>query len=87
MAVERLGLAAAEGGPATDDAFEWTESCYDTRWVLEREKQLHDGGFALTFLGWRRESDLLHTSSTVFRRRVGGTTIYEICCRRAVISI
>ena len=47
IAVERLGLAATEGGPATDDAFEWTESRYDTRGVLERAKQLRDGGFAL----------------------------------------
>ena len=38
---------AAEGGPATDDAFEWTESRYDTRVALERAKQLRDGGFAL----------------------------------------
>ena len=38
----------AEGGPATDDAFEWTESRYDTRVALERAKQLRDGGFALT---------------------------------------
>ena len=28
---------AAEGRPATDDAFEWTESRYDTRVSLERE--------------------------------------------------
>ena len=47
MAVERLGLAAAEGGPATDDAFEWSESCYDIRVALERVKQLCDGGIAL----------------------------------------
>ena len=33
---------AAEGGPATDDAFEWTESRYDTRVALERAKQLRD---------------------------------------------
>ena len=39
---------AAEGGPATDDAFEWTESRYDTSVALERAKQLRDGGFALT---------------------------------------
>ena len=39
---------AAEGGPATDDAFEWTESRYDTRVALERAKQLRDCGFALT---------------------------------------
>ena len=39
---------AAEGGPATDDAFEWTESRYDTRVPLERAKQLRHGGFALT---------------------------------------
>ena len=38
---------AAEGGPATDDAFEWTESRYDTRVALERAKQLREGGFAL----------------------------------------
>ena len=38
----------AEGGPATDDAFEWTESRYDTSVALERAKQLRDGGFALT---------------------------------------
>ena len=38
---------AAEGGPATDDAFEWTESRYDTSVALERAKQLRDGGFAL----------------------------------------
>ena len=31
---------AAEGGPATDDAFEWTESRYDTRVALERAKRL-----------------------------------------------
>ena len=37
MAVERLGLGAAEGGPATDDAFEWTESRYGVRVALERE--------------------------------------------------
>ena len=30
-----------------DDAFEWTESRYDTRVVLERAKQLRDDGFAL----------------------------------------
>ena len=47
MAVERLGLAATEGGPATDDAFEWTESRYDIRVVLERATQSRDGGFAL----------------------------------------
>ena len=47
MAVERLGLAAAEGGPATDDVFGWTESRYDTRVALERARQLSDGGFAL----------------------------------------
>jgi len=28
---------ATEGGPATDDAFEWAESRYDTRVALERE--------------------------------------------------
>ena len=39
---------AAEGGPATDDAFEWTESRYDTREALERAKQVRDGGYALT---------------------------------------
>ena len=33
---------------STDDAFEWTESRYDTRVALERAKQLRDGGFALT---------------------------------------
>ena len=38
---------AAEGGPATDDVFEWTESRYYTRVVLERAKQLRNGGFAL----------------------------------------
>ena len=38
----------AEGGPATDDAFEWTESRYDTSVALVRAKQLRDGGFALT---------------------------------------
>ena len=38
---------AAEGAPATDDAFEWAESRYDTRVELERAKQLRDGGFAL----------------------------------------
>ena len=38
---------AAEGGPATDDAFECTESRYDTRVALERANQLRDGGFAL----------------------------------------
>ena len=38
---------AAEGGPATDDAFEWTEGRYDTRVVLERAKELRDSGFAL----------------------------------------
>ena len=44
MAVDRLGLAAAEGGPVTDDAFEWTESRYDTRVALE---QSSNRGFAL----------------------------------------
>ena len=39
---------AAEGGPATDDAFEWTKSRYETRVALKRAKQLRDGGFALT---------------------------------------
>ena len=39
---------AAEGGPATADAFEWTESRYDTSVALERAKQLREGGFALT---------------------------------------
>ena len=39
---------AAEGGPATEDAFEWAESRYDTRLALERAKRLRDGGFALT---------------------------------------
>ena len=38
---------AAEGGPATDDAFEWTERRYDIRVALERAKPLRDGGFAL----------------------------------------
>ena len=38
----------AEGGSASDDAFEWTESRYDTSVALERAKQLRDGGFALT---------------------------------------
>ena len=38
----------AEGGPATDDAFEWTESRYDTSVALGRAKQLREGGFALT---------------------------------------
>ena len=46
MVGERLGLAETEGGPATDDAFEWTESRYDTRVALGRAKQLRDGGFA-----------------------------------------
>ena len=41
---------AAEGGPATDDAFEWTESRYDTSVALERAKQLRYGGFALTWV-------------------------------------
>ena len=31
-----------------DDAFEWTESRYDTRVALEQAKQLRDGGIALT---------------------------------------
>ena len=48
MAVDRLKLAATEGRPATDVAFEWTDSRYDTRVVLERAKQLRDGEFALT---------------------------------------
>ena len=40
--------SVAEGAPpATDDAFEWTESRYDTSVALERAKQLHAGGFAL----------------------------------------
>ena len=39
---------AAEDGPTTDDAFEWTESRYDTRVALERAKQLRNGRFALT---------------------------------------
>lgn len=39
---------ATEGGPTTDDAFEWTESRYDTRGALERVKQLRDGGFTQT---------------------------------------
>ena len=39
---------AAEGGPATDDAFEWTESPYDTRVTLERAERLRDGGIGLT---------------------------------------
>ena len=39
---------AAEGGPATVDAFEWTEIRYDTSVALERAKQLDDGGIALT---------------------------------------
>ena len=38
----------AEGGPAADDAFEWTESRNDTHVALDRAKQLRDGGFALT---------------------------------------
>ena len=46
MVAARDGVA--EGGPATDDAFEWTESRYDTSVALERAKQLRDGGFALT---------------------------------------
>ena len=41
---------AAEGGPATDDAFEWTESRYDTRVVLDPTDvvgrgQLPEGAF------------------------------------------
>ena len=47
MAVERVGLVEVEGRPATDNAFEWTESRYDTRVALERAKQLLDCGFAL----------------------------------------
>ena len=39
---------AAKGEPATDDAFEWTESRYDMRVALERAKELRDGGFALS---------------------------------------
>ena len=39
--------SVAEGGPATDDAFEWTESRYDTSVALKRAKQLRAGGFAL----------------------------------------
>ena len=35
---------AADGGPATADAFEWSESRYDTRMALVRAKQLRDGG-------------------------------------------
>jgi len=50
MAIERLGLGAAEGGPVTDDAFEWTERCYNTRVALEWAKQLCDGGSALMCL-------------------------------------
>ena len=50
MAVERLGIAAAEGGPVADDAFDWTESRYDTRGALERAKQFRDGVFALRCL-------------------------------------
>ncbi len=42
------GDGMAEGGPATDDAFEWTESSYDTSMALKRAKQLRDDGFALT---------------------------------------
>ena len=38
---------ATEGGPATDDAFEWNESCYDTRVALKRAKQLREAGVAL----------------------------------------
>ena len=34
---------AAEGEPAMDDAFEWTESRYDTSVALERAKQLRRG--------------------------------------------
>ena len=30
-----------------DDAFEWTESRYDTRETLEQAKRLSDGGFAM----------------------------------------
>ena len=48
MAVERLGLAAAEGGPTMVDAFEWTESRYDSCAALERAKRLRDGEFELT---------------------------------------
>ena len=39
---------AAEGGPAPDGAFNWTESRYDTRVALDQEKRLHDSGFTLT---------------------------------------
>ena len=47
MTVERIGLAVTEGGPTIDDAFEWTESRYDTSVALVRARQLRDGGFAL----------------------------------------
>ena len=39
--------SVAESGPATDDAFEWTESRYDTSVALKRAKHLAGGGFAL----------------------------------------
>ena len=35
---------AAEGGPATDDTFEWTEIRYDTREALEWAKQVRADG-------------------------------------------
>ena len=54
MAVEWLGLAATECGPATDDAFEWSESRYDTRVALERAKQLSDGGTMICGICCRR---------------------------------
>ena len=53
MEVGRLGLgtqfdadreAAAEGGPAIDDAFGWIESCYETSVALVRPNQLRAGG-------------------------------------------
>ncbi len=38
----------ADSARATDDAFEWDESRYDTSVAHERAKQLRDGGFPLT---------------------------------------
>ena len=43
----------AEGGPATDDAFEWTESRYDTRVVLEAPEAMVYGRVCVPH--WRVE--------------------------------
>ena len=78
---------AAEGAPATNDAFEWTESRHDTNVTLERVSSCAVVDLRSPACGRRRESDPPRTSTTVFPGRAGATTIFGTCCRPAATSI